>query len=165
MLAPWHAFWQARSVRERRVLAGGIGLSAVLLVYATLWRPMVNDIAHIEEQLPRFRAEAAELAAAAEEHARLRAKAPANIVRPSDVESLLSRSAAGHGLEARVASSSGNERITVSVDRAPFESWIGWVDELHRTHRLVIAACRIGALDAPGWIRAEAQFAPAGAAR
>lgn len=153
-------FWQARSPRERRVLAGGFGLIVLVGAYALLWRPMLTDLARMEEQLPRLRAQAAQVARAGDEITRLRAQAPAGALDPAQLSALISRTAATHGLQGRVATlDKGRIRVSVSLDRAQFNAWMNWVDELHRGHRVVLASSKVSALDAPGIIRAEAEFA------
>jgi len=157
-------FWQARAVRERIVIVGGLGFVVVLLGYMLLWRPMLQDIARLQEQLPRLRAEAAQIGRAGDEIARLRIKAPPGALKPAQLPSLMERSAATHGLQGNI-SKANKERSKISAlfERAPFSAWISWVDELHRNHRIVLVSSKLTALDAPGMVRAEAEFAPAAA--
>lgn len=154
------AFWQARSARERVVLAGGAGLILLITAYALLWRPLLIDLARMEEQLPRLRAQAAEVARAGDEITRLRAQAPAGALDPAQLASLIERTAATHGLQGRIAAlDKSRSRVSVSLERASFDAWMNWVDELHRGHRVVLTSSKLSALDAPGIIRAEAEFA------
>jgi len=161
---PLATFWQARSARERSVLVGGFGLVVVLLGYMLLWRPMLQDIARLQEQLPRLRAEAAQIGRAGDEVARLRGKALPATQNQQQLLPLMERSAATHGLQGIFAqASNGPSRIRASFERAPFNAWISWVDELHRTHRIVLVSGKLSALDAPGIVRAQVEFAPAAA--
>jgi general secretion pathway protein M len=155
-------FWLARSVRERVVLVGGLGFVIVLLGYMLLWRPMLQDIARLQEQLPRLRAEAAQIGRAGDEIARLRGKAPPGALNPAQLLPLMERSASNHGLQGNISKANqGSSRIGASFGRVAFSAWISWVDELHRNHRIVLVSSKLSALDAPGIVRAEAEFAPA----
>ena len=159
-------FWQARSARERIVLVGGLGFLIGLLTYMLLWRPMMQDVARLQEQLPRLRAEVAQISSAGDEIARLRAKAPHASLDKAQISALMERSAAAHGLQGSFVNAD-KERSTISASfaRAPFNAWIGWVDELHRSYRIVLVSSKLSALEAPGLVRAEAEFAPASALR
>ena len=158
----WRALRIARSARERRLLAAGVAACALVIGYFLLWRPMLGDIARIEAELPRLRAQAEAVKLAADEISRLRAKAPPGTVDAAGLSGVVERTASLHGLKAKaIASQPDGARIDVTIERAPFDAWLAWIDELHRNHRIVVTAARIGALDAPGTIHAEAQLARA----
>ena len=163
MNAPqWRVFWSARSPRERRIFGGGLAACAFIIGYFLLWRPILGDIARIEAELPRLRAQAEEVKRAADEMTRLRAKARPGMVDAAGLPSLVERTASLHGLKAQaVVSQPDSARVEVTIERAPFDAWLAWIDELHRGHHIVVTAARIRALDASGAIRAEAQLARA----
>jgi len=155
-------FWRERSVREQTVLGAGIVVVLVLLGYGWLWRPMSADLARLDEQLPRLRAQAAQVREAGDEIARLRAKAPGGAIERSQLGALLTRSAASHEVSGlRLAPEAGERGAKVTIDRVRFNAWLAWVDELHRSHRLTLVAARVQAVDAPGMVRIDAEFAPA----
>ncbi len=157
-------FWQARSARERIVLVSGPALVVMLLGYVLLWRPMLQDSVRMEEQLPRLRAQAAQIGRAGDEIARLRGKAPAGSLDPAQLATLIERSAATHGLQGSISKADKNSpRVSAAFERVLFSAWVSWVDELHRNHRIVLVSSKLNALDVPGMIRAEAEFAPAAA--
>jgi len=155
-------FWRERSAREQLVLGAGIAIVLALLGYGWLWQPMVADLDRLDEQLPRLRAQAEQMQRAGDEIARLRARPPGGAIDPSQLAALITRSAASHQLTGlRIAPETERRGIQVSMDRARFNAWLAWIDELHRTHRLVVTNVRVHALDAPGMVRIEAEFAPA----
>ncbi len=158
--------WHSRSARERRVMTFGLVALLIMLGYAALWRPIARDQARLDEQLPRMRAEAAQLVQAAGEITRLRAQAPAGTLDRSQLAALLTRSAAARKLPGAVVSPAPDgQRMQVTFARVALADWIVWSDELHRAHRVALVATRIVALDAPGMVRIESEFVAATAAR
>lgn len=154
--------WRTRSARERRILVAGLAVVLLLVTYGWLWRPMVADLARLQDQLPRLRAQAAQLDQAGDEIARLRARAPAGRIERAELGTLLTRSSAMHQIAGvALAPDADGARVKVTLERARFESWLAWIDELHRSHRIVLVSARLSALDAPGMVRIEAEFAPA----
>lgn len=153
-------FWQARTARERLALILGLTLALALAGYGWLWRPMLADLARLTEQLPRLRAQAAQLQQAGDEIARLRAQAPGGALARDQLEALLARSAAAHQIAGlTLAVDPATQRVKLTLARTRFDAWLAWTDELHRSHRVVLASVRIAALDAPGMVRVEAEFA------
>lgn len=141
------------------MIAGGIVL-ILFTLWVALWHPLANENMRLEEQLPRLRAQAAKMARAGDEIARLRAQAS---VSPTDMQqaaTILERSAATYGLMSGIIGKSADTgyRIPVQFNSASFAAWVAWVDELHRKHRFWLVSCRIVALDAPGMVRIEAEF-------
>lgn len=160
------SFWARRSARERRILAGGGILVALLLGYGWLWRPVQADLVRMEEQLPRLRAQAQQIEAIGTELAKLRTRPPAGVVAPSQLSPTLSRSAADAGLlHGSFIVEPGEQRVKARFDRVGFNAWAAWVDQLHRSHRLVLVAARIDALPAQGLVRIECEFSPAAETR
>lgn len=158
--------WQSLGARERRVVAFGAIALVVMLGYAAAWRPIARDQARLDEQLPRLRAEAAQLRQAAGEIARLRAQAPSGTLDGSQLAALLARSAAARRLTGAVVTPAADgQRMQTTFARVALADWIAWADELHRTHRIAVVSTRIVALDAPGLVRIESEFAAATAAR
>lgn len=155
-------FWGRRSARERRVLAFGAAAVALLAGYGWVWRPMAADLARMDEQLPRLRAQAAHIEQAAAQLATLRAKPPAGTVDAARMADVLGRAAADAGLaNGKFAWDAGERRARASFERVGFDAWTAWVDGLHRTHRIVLAGARVQSLGTPGWVRVECEFVPA----
>jgi type II secretory pathway component PulM len=156
------SFWQTRSKRERLALAAGSALVVLAACYAALWQPMSRDNARMDEQLPRLRAQVAQIARSGDEIERLRAKAPVGSTQPAEAASAAQRAAATFGLQGKIAATDqAGARIHASFERVTMNAWIGWIDELHRNHRLVLVKAKLSSADAPGWLRAEAELAPA----
>lgn len=153
------SFWQARSARERMVLAIGAVLVAVLASYGGLWRPLRADLERLADQLPRMRAQATQVKQAAEEIARLRGRAPAGAIERNQLAALLRRLAADHNLPTpALIADADTARVQATFERVGFDAWLAWIDELHRAHRVVVTSARVSALDRPGMVRAEVEL-------
>lgn len=158
-LAHW---WSRRTHSERRTLAVGTLLLCALLLYGWAWRPMTADLERMDSQLPRLRAQAARMEQAGTELEKLRSRPPAGIVDASQMPALLERTAAAAGLaNGSYAYDAGNRRTKVTFDRVGFPAWTAWIDQLHRTHRLVLVSVRIQPSSSPGDVRAECEFVSA----
>jgi general secretion pathway protein M len=158
--ASLYQFWRARTHREQVTLLAGATALFLLTLWLLVWRPITQDNARLDEQLPRLRAQAAKVVRAGDDIERLRAQPSGGRLDVLQARSLLERSATAHGLSAGVIGKSSGDtvRIPVQFSAVSFAAWTGWVDELHRKHRLWLISCRIVALDTPGMVRIEAEF-------
>lgn len=154
--------WHARSLRERRIVGGGAIVLVLLLAYGWLWRPLSADLARMEDQLPRLRSKAQQIEQASAEIEKLRSRPPTGTTGPNQMPAVVARSAADSGLAGgSFTFDAANRRAKASFDRIGFDAWAAWVDQLHRTHRLVLTAARVEAVAGPGWVRVECEFTSA----
>jgi type II secretory pathway component PulM len=159
-------FWYARSSRERAALAAGAALILAMITYAFVVRPMRAELARLDDELPRLRAQAMQTRLAAEEITRLRAKPPAGAIERAQLKPLMARLAGTYNLPAPVIVDEPNSTpVKAMFERVNVDQWLQWIDELHRGHRIVLVRARVDALDAPGIARAEAEFVLASGAR
>lgn len=154
-------FWTARTTRERAVLISGTFALITFCVFELAWRPMLHDLERLDEQLPRLRAEVAQLRQAADELPGLKQKAIVRVVDPSKLRAILQRTAIDRGLNVSTMREVGS-RIGVTIESASFASWTDWVDDLHRRHGIVVVSVRVVALDAPGMVKIDSTFGPPG---
>ncbi|NCT67178.1 MAG: type II secretion system protein M [Rhodanobacteraceae bacterium] len=131
MIAAW---WQGLAVRERRLLAAGGALAALLLGWALLWHPLARQRAELEQRIEAQRRELAYVRRGAAEVERLRA-AGTRSRGEREGRSLLAladATARGAGLEGalkRVEPVSARS-VRVSFENADFDALAGWLEEL-----------------------------------
>jgi type II secretory pathway component PulM len=142
------------SVRERRVLAIGGAIAAVLFVLAVVW-PLERgvararrEVAHQSAELTWMRRVAPELAAAGAP-----SRAPASL--PLIV--LIDQSAHQAGLGTTLAGStpSGSGALGVQLQHAPFDQMVAWLARLQQRSGVEVTAARIESSGAPGLVNAS----------
>ena len=150
------AHWQARSPRERRVLAGGAGLLALLLAYALAWLPAQLGAARLESALPRLRADLTAMQRQSAEIAELRQTVSKVRLDSAGALAAVQASAGKRGISPldRV-DAMGADRVRVVLNAVAFEPWVAWVNQLQREHQLVLEVARIDAIDRPGFAKVE----------
>jgi general secretion pathway protein M len=145
------------SVRERRVLAIGGAIAALLFVMAVVW-PLERGVARAHRDVARKSAEltwmrrvAPELAAAGPP-----SRAPASL--PLIV--LIDQSAHQAGLGATLAGStpSGSGALSVQLQHAPFDQMVAWLARLQQQAGVEVTAARIEASGAPGLVNASLEL-------
>ena len=145
------------SVRERRVLAIGGAIAALLFVMAVVW-PLERGVARAHRDVARKNAEltwmrrvAPELAAAGPP-----SRAPASL--PLIV--LIDQSAHQAGLGATLAGStpSGSGALSVQLQHAPFDQMVAWLARLQQQAGIEVTAARIEASGAPGLVNASLEL-------
>lgn len=147
---------QARSGRERRVLAGGAALALVLLVLVIvlpLGRAVTGATARIEAKhadLAWMRGVAAELAAAGP-------ASPAHAAGQESLVVLVDRTAREAGLGESLTSSqpSGAGGLRVRLERASFDSMLAWFARLADQHGVRVEAADVEAAGEPGRVTAN----------
>ena len=151
------AQWNARTSRERRVLAAGAVALAVMLGYALLWHPARQGVAQLQTTLPQMRADLDVMRVQSEEFARLRQGAPRSRLDANGMRAAVQAAAAKRGIERAIErmDMTGADHMRIVLGSVPFESWIGWVESLQRDHQVVIEAARIDTLGRPGFAKIE----------
>ena len=157
--------WNERAPREQALLAGGALAIGLVALVVFLWQPGLAASGRLSATLPKLRAQVELMRAQQSEIAALRKSAGA-VAQGGDLRVLL-QSSVGRAPFAksvqRIDATSG-ERATVLVAAASFDEWLRWVTEAQREAGARLERCRIGALDTPGAVRAEATFVALGAA-
>lgn len=154
-------FWQARSPRERMIIAAGCGGLLAALFYAYLWQPMAEERKRMQARLPQLRVEAAQMRQQVDEATRLRALQPAA---SASLQGALEQAAAAEGMRDAVTrvTPQADRRARVELASATFDAWVKWAARLQKDAGVRLESCRIEALGA-GKVRVEAVFAQGGA--
>ena len=116
-------WWEARSARERRLLAIMFALLAIVLAWLAVVRPLGDAL-----EAARLRHDAA-VAALAEARAARPAPAPA-ATGPAD--SIVAETAAAAGFAGARIARLGPARAVVAVDSARPQALFGWIAEMER---------------------------------
>ena len=151
------AQWNARTQRERRVLAAGAVALAVMLGYVLLWNPARQGVAQLQNTLPQLRADLNVMRVQSEEFTRLRKVAPKSRLDAAGMRAAVQAVAAKRGIDRAIERTdmTGTDRMRIVFGSVSFEAWIGWVDSLQRDHQIVIEAARVDTLGRPGFAKVE----------
>ena len=156
-------FWAACSARERTALLAAAGLALGTALYLLLWEPGMAARRSLSVALPRLRAQLEDMRWQREEVLALRKRLGASASR-GDLAATLRASAAqapfAPAVERIEAHAGGKARMQAGP--VPFNTWLVWIETLHRELGVRLDACRVSALDEPGMVRLEASFSSGG---
>lgn len=147
------AFWRERSPPERRMLAGGAGVSAALLFLALVWLPLERARGRLEIEVPALRATVAALEREAQEVRRLRALPPLEAATAAPLSALAAGSVpvpAGARLTVTDA-----RHLRLAADDASFGALVEWLASVAPAQGLTVESARLEGLAAPGRVRAD----------
>ncbi len=141
------------STRERRVLAVGGVIAAVLFVLAVVL-PLERNVAQLHQAVTRKRADLAWMRRVAPE---LAAAGPAHRVSSQPLIVLIDQSAHQTGLGAALTGSTpnGSGRLSLQLQNAPFDRMIGWLARLRQRDGVEVVSARISATGKPGLVNAS----------
>lgn len=157
MIAGLRAWWLGLARRERMMTAVAGSFALLALLYLAAIEPAWQMRARLGTELPRLRAQAAEIDALAQEAKRLMSRGVA-------VESV---DAARTALEQALAQANlggvrvavlDDRRISVSANGVPVTQWLAWAEQAARESRLRIAAVRISRTPIRAVVDAEVTF-------
>lgn len=135
MIAAW---WQALAERERRMLAAGALVVALLLGWAFVWHPLALARDELQARVARERVDLAWMQQTAGEVATLRAKGARGQVdrQGKSLFALADATARGAGLASSLkrVEPTGSRSVRVSFESANFDALIAWVDSLARDY-------------------------------
>ncbi len=157
MSAGLRAWWLGLPRRERVMAAAAGSFALLALLYLAAIEPAWKARERLEAELPRLRAQAAEVGSLAQEAKRLTSRGVA----------VASAAAAGVALEQSLTRANlagvrvavlDERRLAVSAKAVPVTQWLAWVEEAARESRLRIAAARISRTPVRALVDAEATF-------
>lgn len=135
------AFWQSRTLRERRVLLAAAVLLILLLTWWWLIDPAISMRKKMQQQLPELRAQSAQLQALAKEVTELPAAAPATQpLSRQELEHLLSAS----GLKAHQITVT-DSTVTPNFSDTSFSALIEWLQQVQREQQLSVTEATVTA--------------------
>ncbi len=157
MKARVRRLWEARSPRERMVIAV---LAAVLAVVLYVWLMQSAERARgqLRTSVTTLRAQAAVLERQAAEYARLRA-IPTVTASSTELRALVQAQAGAAGVARavqRIDAPDANQ-VQVILGAVVFADWLNWVAGL-QVQQVRLDTCRIEALSTPGLVSVTATF-------
>jgi general secretion pathway protein M len=158
----WSAFWTARTVREKTLLAWGGTLVGVLIAYSLLWAPAQQGRAELRDRLPAMQRELALMTAEADE---ARALAPAALgVAPTGnaLREALAASLAQSGFGASQVQLAG-DAVRIELKNASFPAFTLWLDDARRRFKVQVSEAHATALKLDGQVDLAASLRPASA--
>lgn len=157
MIAALRAWWLGLARRERAMSAAAGSFALLVLLYLIAIDPAWKARDRLGAELPRLRAQAAEVDALALEAKRLKGRgvaAESAGAAKVALEQSLTRANFG-GVRVAVLD---ERRLAASAKGVPVTQWLAWVEETARESRLRIAAARISRTPIRAMVDAEATF-------
>lgn len=137
------AFWNDRSVKERKQMLAIGSVILAALIYLLLLEPALHGRAQLRKALPELRQKSAEMQQLAQQAAAL----GANVAAPPP---LLSKESLEAGLTARGLKAQSvvvtEEVVRVQLNTASFAAMVDWLDDMQKTARLSVLDSIITAL-------------------
>lgn len=136
------AWWQAQSVRDRRVLALGGSVVAVLLVWALVWIPLARMRTDLTAQVTQQRADLAWMRRALAQARALNAHGVRGSVarQGKSLLALADATARGANLGAALkrVEPTGPASVRVTFEIADFDALADWMDALARDYGVTV---------------------------
>jgi len=156
MIGEW---WQKQSERDRRVLAIGAAVVAVLLAWAFVWYPLARARAQLESRVEQERADLAWMRQTGGELQELRAKGARGKAdrQGKSLFALADVTARGAGLATALkrVEPTGPRSVRASFEAANFDALIGWVDVLARDYAVQTTDFSADRVEAIGTVNAR----------
>ncbi|MDK2123400.1 type II secretion system protein GspM [Parachitinimonas caeni] len=149
--------WQQRQPRERMILAGGAGIALIGLLYAYGIHPLLEDSARLKRQLPRLRADTAEIKGKIQQFA---GKPAATTLPTGPLLDQLKSMAATHGLQDSKLdwAAKSPAEATMRADHLSFDGWLAFAGAA-KQEGVKLTHLTAEALGEPGMVKIEAVFA------
>ena len=156
MIAAW---WNGLAAQERRVLAIGGVVAALLLGWALLWHPLVQRRAELERELERQREELAFVRTGAAEIARRHAtgvqaggqRAGKSLLALADATAR----SGGLGDALKRVEPAGAKTVKVAFESARFDALAGWIEALARSYGVEATELSVDRADGIGIVNAR----------
>ncbi len=146
-------WWAGLQSRERRVLGGGAVLLGLALVYLVALEPAWVGRQRLEAELPKLRAQVAQMEGLASEARRLSGQASQATDSPQQLKGQIEQSAAAAGLKGALTQVAvSGELIDVRFKGVSFAAWLAWFDTALRETRLRAVDLAVERETAPGTV-------------
>lgn len=134
------ARWAGLSQRERAIVAGGAIVVMLLVLWLFVVQPLTSARDRLRSALPSLRAQAAQVAAGAEEVKKLRTAGARSATSGDPVAGVLETAEAA-GLKDRIRSvSPTSDTVAVSLEPVAYPRLVRWLGDLAQGRGLVVAA-------------------------
>lgn len=157
MIAGLRAWWLGLARRERVMTAAAGSLALLALIYLAAIEPAWKMRERLGAELPRLRAQAAEIEALAQEAKQLTSRGVA-VESAGAARTALEQALAQANLGGVRVAVLDDRRISVSANGVPVTQWLAWAEEAARESRLRIAAVRISRTPIRAVVDAEITF-------
>jgi general secretion pathway protein M len=150
-------WWASLQSRERRVLGIGASLLSLVLVYLLIFEPAYVGRQRLQAELPKLRAQSAQMEGMASEAKRLSGQAAtAGAESPQQIKVQLEQSIAAAGLQSSVSQLTvSGDLIDVRFKSVGFAVWLQWFDSALRETRLRAVDIAVEREVAPGFVSAR----------
>jgi general secretion pathway protein M len=153
------SLWHSRSPRERSLVAAGLAVLGIMLIFALVWLPLERARLRLAAELPELRASLAALERNGDEVKRLRAL-PATIpANPAPLAPLIAANAWARELPGVQLTVPDEKHVRLTGEDIGFGALLDWLATAQAAHGLRVESARIEALRAPGRVRAELTLA------
>jgi general secretion pathway protein M len=157
VIARLRAWWLGLARRERVMTAAAGSFVLLALLYLIAIEPAWKARERLGAELPRLRAQAAEVNSLAQEARQLTSRGVA-VESAATAKTALEQSLARANLGGARVAMLDERRVTVSAKAMPVTQWLAWAEEAARESRLRIAAVRITRTSVRAVVDAEATF-------
>jgi len=157
VIARLRAWWLGLARRERAMTAAAGSFVLLALLYLIAIEPAWKARERLGAELPRLRAQAAEVNSLAQEARQLASRGTA-VESAATAKVALEQSLARANLGAVRVTVVDERRVAVSAGAVPVTQWLAWAEEAARESRLRIAAVRISRTSVRAVVEAEATF-------
>ena len=157
MIASLRAWWLGLARRERTMTAAAGAVVLLALLYLIAIEPAWKARERLAAELPRLRAQAAEVNSLAQEARGLTSRGIA-VESAAAAKTALEQSLARANLGGVRVAVLDERRVAVSAKTVPVTQWLAWTEEAARESRLRIAAAQISRTAVRAVVDAEATF-------
>ncbi len=152
LIDAWQQRWETWTRRERRMVVAMLGAVGLALVYLLLLDPALSGRAKLQRDLPKLRADAAEMSGIAAGAARL-----PKPVAGGTLQAVLEASLQVAGLKAEVNARDGGA-VVVKCDKLPYNAVAAWAFKAAREAGAQIESATVGTAGEGGRVNAEFVF-------
>jgi general secretion pathway protein M len=157
MIARLRTWWLGLGRRERAMTAAAASFVLLALLYLIAIEPAWKARERLGAELPRLRAQAAEVNSLAQEVKQLTSRGVA-VESAATAKTALEQSLARANLGSVRVTVLDERRVAVNAGTVPVTQWLTWAEEAARESRLRVAAVRISRTAVRAVVDAEATF-------
>lgn len=143
-------FWAERNAGERRTLAAGGVVLALIAGYLVLVQPAMDGLGRLRRELPQLQARAAQVDALVVQARHLRELPAAAVPATADARAALDHSLAAAGLRPVHRAQTGTDMLQLRFHDVPYANWTIWLAHAQSALKVRAVAVTATALTTPG---------------